>query len=199
MRDPAKKPPITLAVALSVGLSGCVSSDRSDLEEYVTQTLASKGAAMEVLPAIKPAERYLYQAGENPDARDPFVAFEDKKAEAPNQPQTDDVKQLELISEMQLHEQNPEELEGFELDSLHMVGTLALGEGVKGAEEGLNALILDPEGTIYRVKVGHYVGKNYGKVIRVNEDGIELREIIKDAQGRWEERESKIAIQEVGK
>jgi type IV pilus assembly protein PilP len=183
---------------LTAGIAGCASTDMTDLASFVQQTLATKGGQITPLPEIKPAERYVYQAAENPDARDPFAIFDDKEQEKRTVNPGEDTKQLELIAEMQVHEQNPEELENFELDSLKMVGTMAAGEGEKGEEDGLSALALDPDGTIYRVRLGHYMGRNYGKVTRIAENKIEFREIIKDAQGRWEERPASIGMSEEG-
>ena len=55
-------------------MSGCVSTDMSDLDRYVQETLARPGGRIEPLPEIKPYEAYAYQSAEQ-DARDPFELF----------------------------------------------------------------------------------------------------------------------------
>ena len=40
------------------------------------------------------------------------------------------------------------------------------------------------------------MGSNYGKILNIQEDRIDLREIIKDSQGRWEERQATLALSE---
>ncbi len=82
-----------------------------------------------------------------------------------------------------------EELEQFELDSLRMVGTI-------DNESNNWAIVLDPNGVVHRVKVGNYIGGNIGKIINIFEDRIDLREIMQDSGGRWEEREAALALLE---
>ena len=97
-----------------------------------------------------------------------------------------------LLTEDQIKEiryRNREELESFELDSLRMVGTLEDQNTQWG-------IVRDPGGTVHRVKVGNYMGTNIGKILNIFEDRIELREIIRNPDGRWIEREAALALAE---
>jgi len=47
---------------------------------------------------------------------------------------------------------------------------------------------------VHRVRVGNYLGRNIGKILNIQEDSIELREIIKNVDGRWEERQAALAL-----
>ena len=49
---------------------------------------------------------------------------------------------------------------------------------------------------IYQVKVGSYLGQNYGKITKINENSIQLREIAQDATGDWIERSASLDLQE---
>ena len=40
------------------------------------------------------------------------------------------------------------------------------------------------------------MGKNIGKILNIFEDRIELREIVKNSNGRWVERQAAIALAE---
>ncbi len=82
-----------------------------------------------------------------------------------------------------------EELEGFSLDALRMVGTLEQLETTW-------ALIQTQDKTIYRVKAGNYVGRNHGQITRISESGIDLTEIIADGQGGYRERQASLALAE---
>lgn len=82
-----------------------------------------------------------------------------------------------------------EEMERFPLDSLRMVGTLEQDNDVWG-------IVLNREGTVYRVQVGNYMGQNYGKIIAVLEDKIELEERARDSTGKWYLREASLALAE---
>ena len=89
----------------------------------------------------------------------------------------------------EIKNRNREELEQFELDSLRMVGTM------ENADENW-AIINDPDNTVHRVKVGNYMGRNIGKIMNIFEDRVELREIIQDSNGRWDERQAAIVLVE---
>ncbi len=166
-------------------LGGCVSRDISDLDQFTQEVLARPGGRIEPLPEIKPYEAYAYKSA-NENARDPFEPFYRKR-----QDEVVDVKDSGLTKEMEaeIKNRNREELEQFELDSLRMVGTL------ENVDENW-AIINDPSNTVHRVKVGNYMGRNIGKIINIFEDRIELREIIQDSNGRWDERQAAIVLVE---
>ena len=172
--------------ALAILASGCVSKDMSDLERYSEEVLARAGSKIPPVPRIKPYERYLYQA-EKLGSRDPFRSFFDIEPEIEKLAKAFDPDQQKMIDEVVLHQ--PEELENFELDALRMVGLLE-------NPEALWAIIRDQEGIVHRVQVGNYLGRNFGKIINIQEDRIDVREIIKDSTGRYEEREASLALSE---
>ncbi len=50
----------------------------------------------------------------------------------------------------------------------------------------------------YQVKVGDYMGQNYGRVVRISESDLLLREVVQDAAGEWIERNSTLQLLERG-
>ena len=176
---------LLLLLAL-VAMSGCVSRDISDLEQWTQDVLSRPGGRIQPLPEIQPYEAYAYKSSAD-DARDPFTAFY-RQAPKDEVVKNDDAG---LTKEMkrEIDERNREELEQYELDSLRMVGTL------DNADENW-AIISDPDRTVHRVKVGNYMGRNIGKIINIFEDRIELREIVQDSNGRWDERQASIVLVE---
>lgn len=176
---------VTLCLSLIASLTACVSRDISDLEVKVDEIMARPGGRIEPLPEIKPYEAYAYKSG-NVDGRNPFKLFY-----VVSKPEVSDEKVVDdgLTDEMarEIRNRNREELEQFELDSLRMVGTL-------DNESNNWAIVLDPDGVVHRVSVGNYMGANIGKIINIFEDRVELREIIQDGTGRWEEREAALAL-----
>jgi type IV pilus assembly protein PilP len=179
---------MALACALiALSVTGCVKRDKSDLERFVTQTLKRSSGSIPPLPRIKPYQSYLYQAADQ-NLRDPFRNFinVESKAEIAASP-TEDASQRRYADEITAH--NREELENFELDSLRMVGTLQ-------DDDELWGVILDNAGTVHRVQIGNYLGRNYGKILNIQEDRIEVREVVKDSEGRWEERQANLALNE---
>jgi type IV pilus assembly protein PilP len=168
---------------IAVVTGGCVSRDISDLEEFVEQVKARPGGRLEPLPEIRPYEAYTYQSS---GARDPFAPFFEKSLDEVTS-ELANVQNNKYIDEIQ--NRNREELEQFELDSLRMVGLLEDTDDQWG-------IIVDPDGTIHRVKVGNYMGRNIGKITNIYEDRIELREVVQDSQGQWTERTAALALVE---
>lgn len=176
-----------VCVVVALCLSGCVNRDKSDLQKFVAQALKRPGGTIPPLPPIRPYQSYLYQSA-GKSARDPFRSFQEAVPEAKvEESLTEDVDQRRYADEISAH--NREELENFELDSLRMVGTLQ-------DDDELWGIIQDNAGTVHRVQVGNYLGRNYGKILNIQEDRIELREVVKDSEGRWEERQANLALNE---
>jgi type IV pilus assembly protein PilP len=46
------------------------------------------------------------------------------------------------------------------------------------------------------VKVGDYLGQNYGRITKIGETDLSLREVVQDAAGEWTERVSTLQLQE---
>jgi type IV pilus assembly protein PilP len=84
-----------------------------------------------------------------------------------------------------------EPLESYPLDTLRMVGTLE--------QAGLRYALLQADKTVLRVKVGNYVGQNFGMISRITESAVELKEIVQDASGEWIERPATLELQETTK
>lgn len=186
-RRPGRRAPLaaTLLCLLGPALSGCAPGDMNDLESYSREVLARPGGRVEPLPEFEPYQRYLYESAET-GARDPFQSFFQRAPEAISTPAVDPRQQAFL---QEMRSRNREELENYELDSLRMVGTLT-------DQEELWAIVADRSGTIHRVRKGNYMGRNYGKILAITEDSIELREIIEDGLGGFEERDASIALTE---
>lgn len=81
-----------------------------------------------------------------------------------------------------------EPLEAYPLDSMSMVGSVV--------RAGRPYALLKVDNLLYQVKPGDYLGQNYGKITRISETEIALREIVQDAAGEWIERTSALQLQE---
>jgi type IV pilus assembly protein PilP len=149
----------------------------TDLRAFVEDVKQRPPGRIEPLPEIKEIETHTYSSAE---LRNPF---------APEQSQETQSNVAQSNGLMPDFNRRKEELEGFPLDSLRMVGTLEQDEFNWG-------LIKTKDGTIHRVKTGNYMGTNYGKIDRVSEEKIELTEIIPDGQGGYIERQATVALGE---
>ena len=81
-----------------------------------------------------------------------------------------------------------EPLEAYPLDSMSMVGSVV--------KQGRQYALLKVDNLLYQVKVGDYLGQNYGKITKITETDVTLREIVQDAAGEWTERTGSLQLQE---
>lgn len=84
-----------------------------------------------------------------------------------------------------------EPLESMPLDSVQMVGSLDRG--------GQLVALVKVENLLYQVKPGNYLGQNFGRITKVSETEVSLREIVQDAAGEWIERVTALQLQERSK
>ncbi|CAH9014436.1 pilus assembly protein PilP [Candidatus Nitrosacidococcus sp. I8] len=164
----------TIAVSF-LGLLGCNNQNQgiADLQQY-TQTIKSRPAAkLESLPEAKPYEKSIYKFVR---IRDPFVPILDMAEEK--------ISPSNIVAPDQ--DRPKEALEEYALGALKMVGIL------KQREE-IWALVLTPDRHLYRVQSGNYIGKDYGKIRRIDDGSIEILETFFE-HGSWFEREVKLEL-----
>src|SRR6266705_735946 len=80
-----------------------------------------------------------------------------------------------------------EPLEAYPLESLQMVGTMQRGRATY-------ALVRTTEKDIYQVKVGNYIGQNFGVIVGITDNEIRLKELVQDGTGDWTERSSTLQL-----
>ena len=166
---------LLVMASLALVLGGC-DSGHSDLRDYVERVKARPARGIDPIPPIANPEGFAYKAE---DLRDPFrsaaVSVDGGGQDAGPRPDPD---------------RRAEYLEGFPLDSLEMVGTLS--------QDGETwALIKDTDGVVHRVGVGNYMGQNYGRVVSISPQQVQLVELVPDGAGGWLEREANIKLDEV--
>ena len=162
---------------LFAALTGCANEDISDLRSYVAEVKAKPKRTIPPLPEIKVVEPYIFKAE---GLRDPFKPMQ----------RSDDVDEeiITLAGGIRPNtSRHSEELESYSLDTLRMVGTFSMKSELWG-------LVVAGDGTIHRIQVGNYMGKNYGKIIGIGEDRIELMEIVPDKPGMWREQQASLAL-----
>lgn len=164
-------------VLAAVILPGC-SAPEDELKAWMEQQ------QREVHPNVKPLsppKQFVPEHYTMGDAVDPFstqklsVALK-QEARQPNSL---------LAAEMN---RRKEPLEAYPLDNMTMVGSLKK----KGEEYAL----LKVENLLYQVKVGDYIGQNYGKITKITETEITVREIVQDAAGEVIEHPTTLELQE---
>jgi type IV pilus assembly protein PilP len=164
---------VVLVAALVALLAACGSDEGDDLDKFMATAANDMSKGVEPLPEVLPYAPLQYNA--DGTLTDPFKA---RKA-------------LSKAGALQPNTNRPKEaLEAFPLESLIYVGSLSKSKSTF-------ALIKTPDNTIQQVKVGNYVGPNFGLVTQINESDIVVKEIVQDdLTGDWVERIASINLQE---
>ncbi|GBE10474.1 Pilus assembly protein, PilP [bacterium BMS3Abin12] len=164
------------ALAAAILLGGCGGDRMSDLHQWVRRVEARPGGRISPLPKVKSYRKFTYSAF---DLRDPF---------SPSRLGGASKVKVNGNSKLRPNAKRPRgPLEAFPLDTLRMVGTLDKGGRVW-------ALVRAPDGTIYPVHDGDYMGRNYGKVVKITEGRLGLVEIVSDGMGGWMKRPASLAL-----
>jgi len=169
-----------LAVLLSAGLSAC-DSDHNELQTWMDQ---ERQQVRPNVQPLSPPQKFNPQAYAGMDGVEPFSAQKLAGALKQESRQPNSAVAAEL-------NRRKEPLEAFPLDSMSMVGSVQ--------KKGLPFALLKVDGLLYQVKAGDYIGQNYGKILKITETEVSLREIVQDAAGEWIERPSTLQLQEGGK
>ncbi len=167
-----------LLAAMVLTMAGCA-GEQDDLDRYIADVKSRPPTPIDPIPPVRTYTPYEYQGLLG---RDPFRQSTSEGS--------DDVASDTTGTGPRPDLQRPKEyLERFELDTLEMVGTFK-----KGTSDW--ALVRDPDGVVHRVSVGNYLGKNYGRVLAINANQVDLSEFISNGGGGWLVREAEIALEE---
>jgi len=160
-------------------LVACSGEEFGDLKAELKDKTKDLRGKIDPLPVVKPYEPVPYTVF---DQADPFSTAK-----------------IELVTKsastggggLQPDLNRPKEpLEAYPLETLKMVGVLQ--------QKKANFALVKADSGLYRVKVGNYMGQNFGLITTITESQIELRELIQDSGGDWTERQSTLLLQEVG-
>jgi len=162
---------------LGVALTGC-SPDGDELQQWMEQ---QKREVKPSVPPLTPPKKF------DPE---PYAAAE-KVEPFSSQKLSLALKQVAQQSNALLSaEQNrrKEALEAYPLDDMRMVGSLN--------KHGQPYALVRVNDLLYQVKVGDHLGQNNGKVTKISETEITLREVVQDDTGEGIERTTTLQLQE---
>ncbi len=165
-------------------LAACGSSTEDDLRQWIVDERNQTRPKVAPIPAPK---QFVPEAYTSSAAVEPFSNL--KLTQALKRESSQAVTNGALVAPELARRKEP--LESFPLDSMALVGNITkLGQPVA---------LVRVDNLLYQVKVGNYLGQNYGKVIKISETQIILREIVQDAVGEWIERAATLELQERAK
>lgn len=154
-------------------LISCSDEQGDDLDKFIRDASSKEGAKIKSLPDVKPYLALQYNADDI--LNDPFHPRKAASKSGALQPNLNRPK---------------EPMEAYPLESLKYVGMLSKNKLTY-------ALLKTPDNNVQQVKVGNFVGQNYGVVTQITENEISLKEIVQDdMSGDWIERVTTVALQE---
>lgn len=167
--------------AAGVLLAGCGASGQEELQQWMK---AQRTATKPHVTPIPEPKKFTPQAYTQEGATDPFSNV--KLTQALKRESSQSTSNAALVAPELARRKEP--LEAYPLDAMKMVGSLI--------KEGQPVALLRVDNLLYQVKPGNYLGQNYGKIVKVSETEIVLREIVQDAAGEWTERQATLQLQE---
>ena len=176
-------------IFIIISLSACGGGDMSDLTAKVAQIEARENPQVPPIPPFRIIPNFFYPT-ETDRLRDPFESFiksREEKKEEEMQILSADIEREDCLRPDPYRIRMG--LEKMPLDNLNMIGTL---NDEKNNIWGI--VVSSSDGITYKVKVGDFMGDNYGEIINITPNKIELLELYPDGSGCFVNRNSSITL-----
>jgi type IV pilus assembly protein PilP len=164
-------------------LAGCAPSNEAELRQWMAEVRQQVRPVVEPVPEPKEFIPYSY---ESRNQIDPFDVQKVLMAVSRQQ----QVRATASTIRPDL-DRRREVLEGYPLDQIKMVGAMR--------QNNVDVALLQSGGATHLVRVGNYVGQNFGLVTKISETEVQIKEIVQDAAGEWVERPAKLELQEAAR
>lgn len=158
-------------------LLGCAAEEHQDLREWMREEAKGMKGKVPPLPEITAFPVVAYETeGLTPPFATGKISTQDAVADktAPDRARP------------------PEPLEAFPIEDLKLVGVVTIGAVPY-------AMIQTPAPNKPKhVRVGEYIGRNFGRITAITQDGLTVLETIKDANGAWVPTERQLTVPKEG-
>lgn len=162
-------------------MAGCGSSSEDDIRQWMVEERNQTKPKVNPIPAPK---QFKPEAYTKTAEMEPFS--NQKLTQALKRDSAQVVSNGALVAPELARRKEP--LEAFPLDTMALVGSIL--------KSGQPVALVRVDNLLYQVKMGNYLGQNYGKVTKITETEVILREIVQDAVGEWIERVATLQLQE---
>lgn len=168
-------------ISLCAALAACSGGEHEDLKQWMAENTKDLRGNVPKLPEVRPYQPVPYEVE---GMLDPFkpnkIEPESKYKQAAGkggafQP---DFEARELRNSM---------LEKYPIESLKMIGFLNVNTRPMA--------VIQVDNKVKQVKVGDYIGLDFGMVTQISDKEVVLRELIQDSAGDWSERKSSLYLQ----
>ncbi len=169
-----------IIIALGLALGACSGGEHQDLRQWMDENSKDLRPNIPKLPEVRPYQPVPY----NPEGlADPFKS---SKIE-PESKYKQAGKGSMFQPDFDAREMRNSILEKYPLESLKMIGYLNVNKRPLA--------LIQVDDKVKQVKVGEYLGLDFGMVTQISDTEVKLRELIQDSAGDWSERESSLFLQ----
>lgn len=176
---------IVLSLAAVAALSACGGSEQEEIQQWMAEQRTLTRPKVQPIPEPK---TFAPQAYTEDTKVEPFSAV--KLTQALKRDAQQSASQSAALVAPELARRK-EPLEAYPLDAMVMVGSLL--------KQGQPVALVRVDNLLYQVRPGNYLGQNYGRIMKVGETELTLRELVQDAAGEWIERTATLQLQEKSK
>lgn len=166
----------------AAALTGCRSTGEDELRQWMTEQRSNTKPSS---TPLKEPKKFIPEPYSQAGGLDPFNPL--KLTQVLRSDSAQVAANATLVAPELVRRKEP--LESFPLDTMVMVGSID--------KKGVPTALLRVNSLIYQVKLGSYLGQNYGKIVKISDSSIQLREIAQDGSGDWTERSASLELQEV--
>lgn len=168
-------------VVLCCALAACSGSDHEELRQWMADSSKDMRGGIPKLPEVQPYQPVPYEVE---GMLDPFKP---NKIEPESKYRQAAGKGGAFQPDFEARELRNSLLEKYPLESLKMIGYLNVNKQP--------IAVIQVDDKVKQIKVGDYIGLDFGMVTKISDKEIELRELIQDSAGDWSERKSSLFLQ----
>ncbi len=170
---------LTLFMSCILALGCQKDNSTTNIKDYLSHQAINKTPQKKLIPPTQnELKEFEYK---KISQRDPFMPFiQNEATETTHSPV------INKIHSPNTH-RNRELLETYPLNTLIMQGHIKFNNEIW-------ALIKSSDHIIHRVKIGNYIGINYGKISDISPNKMSVIEVLQDQNGMWHEQASFITL-----
>lgn len=170
-----------LLITLCGLLGACSGGGHEDLKQWMAENTKDLRGSIPKLPEVKPYEPVPYEVE---GGLDPFkpgkIEPESKYRQAAG-------KGGAFQPDFEAREVRNSLLEKYPIESIKMIGYMNVNKRPMA--------VVQVEDKVKQIKVGDYMGLDFGMVTHISDTEVQLRELIQDSAGDWSERKSSLYLQ----
>jgi len=170
-----------LLIAFFVFLAACSGEGHEDLKQWMAESTKDLKGVVPKLPEVLPYQAVPY------DVEGILDPFKPGKIEPESKNRQGAANGGAFQPDFDARELRNSLLEKYPIESLRMIGFLNINKKPMA--------IIQVEDKVKQIKVGDYIGLDFGMVTQISDREVELRELIQDSAGDWSERKSTLYLQ----